>query len=299
VAVLVFFSAPVTAQMVVGAGQGSASCYDSLPATVLHKVPVSLTVSLTDTTARDLAHSADFLAEAVATEVRVMLGTHPDSLPIGEPRITWRGIDYSLPVVVYRNRPMAIDTSMFELEGASRDSLYRAGMRILAAALVAVRAKEEPFFVWADSSPRDSLRFHLRFTRPSVTFERKLVLHELPHPRARFLVFSIMAPWESQAVALPGTRIPSYPERARERGVRAKIMLQFFVNTDGRADTTTIKSLWPPSQPLSGKRAEHYRTFVESARRAIQQARYRPAMIGGCKVRVLVQQPFHFDIAGS
>lgn len=299
VAALAGFSAPVTAQLVVSADRGPVSCFDTLPATALHKVPVSLTVSLTDTTARAMGPDADLLAEAVATEVRALLGSHADSLPIGEPRITWRGIDYPLPIVVYRNRPMAIDTSALESAGSSRDSLYRAGMRVLAAALSAVRAREEPFFVWPDSSPRDSLRFLLRFTRPGVTFTQKLVQPQVPHPRARFLVFSIMAPWESEAVALPGTRRPIYPTAARERGVNAKVMLQFIVNTDGRADTASIKTLWPPSlPPLSGEPAALYKTFVESSRRAIYKARFKPAMIGGCPVRVIVQQPFHFEMAG-
>ena len=299
VAALVCFSAPLTAQLVVAPGPLPVSCFDTLPATALHRVPVYLTVSLIDSTARAMGPDADLLAESVATEVRAMLGTHPDSLPIGEPRITWRGIDHPLPIVLYRNRPFAIDTSALESEGGSRDSLYRAGMRVLAAALGAVRAREEPFFVWPHSYPRDSLRFLLRFTRPAVTFTQKLVLPIVPHPRAQFLVFSIMAPWESEAVALPGTRSPIYPAAARKRGASAKVMLQVVINTDGRADTATIKSLRPTSlPPLSGEPAKLYKTFVESARRTIYNARFKPAMIGGCPVRVIVLQPYHFGMTG-
>jgi len=119
----------------------------------------------------------------------------------------------------------------------------------------------------------------------------------VPHPRARFLVFSIMVPWESEAVALPGTRSPIYPAAASERGASAKVMLQFVINTDRRADTATIRSLWLTSRPpLSGEPAELYKTFVESARRAIHNARFKPAMIGGCPVRVIALQPYHFGM---
>jgi periplasmic protein TonB len=89
---------------------------------------------------------------------------------------------------------------------------------------------------------------------------------------------------EKAAAAIPGVA-PSYPEMLKSSGVEGDALVQFIVDTTGRAELGSFKVL----------RASH-EAFGQAVRSALPRMRFLPAEIGGRKVRMLVQQPFGFAL---
>jgi protein TonB len=87
------------------------------------------------------------------------------------------------------------------------------------------------------------------------------------------------------ARALPGNRAPTYPHQLRELGVEGAVLAQFVIDTTGRVDSTTIRSLGA-THPL----------FDRSVRDALVDMRFTPAESGGRTVRLLVRQSFVFRL---
>ena len=98
---------------------------------------------------------------------------------------------------------------------------------------------------------------------------------------ATFLEFQV----EQAAAQIPGRGAPKYPPSLREQGVTGQVIAQVVVDTTGRVDVRTFKVL-ESSHPL----------FSESVRNALAEARFRPAEVGGRKVKQLVQLPYTFNI---
>jgi hypothetical protein len=277
--------------------KGPSSCLDTLSTGHLPRVPVYLTAQLSDSAPREVGSSADLLAESVAQRLREILGTHPDSLPVGEPRITWLGLS-DLKLAVRKGAPLVVDTGWIRTSSTAFDSIEHAGTRLIARALQDVRDQQgEPFFLWPDSSTVDSVLVTLTFRRASVDRRGIISPYSWKEGRVAFLVFAVHVPWEAQAVAAEGNPSPGYPEDAKHAGREGAVLVQFVIDTTGRADPETIKELWPKRLPrLTGVNEMYYRSFVTAVVTAIPRMRFLPAEIGGCKVRVLVQQPFEFSI---
>jgi periplasmic protein TonB len=97
-------------------------------------------------------------------------------------------------------------------------------------------------------------------------------------------------PWSDRtvdkaAVAMPGTAAPTYPEMLKSAGVEGEALVQFVVDTLGRAEPGSFRVL-----------RETHAAFGESVRAALPRMRFLPAEAGGRKVRMLVQQPFAFAL---
>ncbi len=90
---------------------------------------------------------------------------------------------------------------------------------------------------------------------------------------------------EKAAAAIPGSGAPAYPEMLKSSGVEGEALVQFIVDTTGRAELGSFKVL----------RASHD-AFGQAVRSALPRMRFLPAEIGGRKVRMLVQQPFAFAL---
>ena len=90
---------------------------------------------------------------------------------------------------------------------------------------------------------------------------------------------------EKAAAAIPGSGNPAYPEMLKSSGVEGEALVQFVVDTSGRAELGSFKVL----------RASHD-AFGQAVRAALPRMRFLPAEIGGRKVRMLVQQPFAFAL---
>ncbi|MDQ3809975.1 MAG: TonB family protein [Chloroflexota bacterium] len=78
---------------------------------------------------------------------------------------------------------------------------------------------------------------------------------------------------------------PVYPPSLYRAGIAGSVIAMFVVDTAGRADTDTFIAL-SSSHPL----------FTDAVRRAVQMARFVPAVRQGRAVRQLVRLPFRFVI---
>ena len=78
---------------------------------------------------------------------------------------------------------------------------------------------------------------------------------------------------------------PQFPDILRSANVTGRVIAQFVVNTDGRADMSTFKAL-----------ESDHELFTAAVKRVLPQWRFIPAETGGQKVRQLVQLPFEFAL---
>jgi protein TonB len=68
-------------------------------------------------------------------------------------------------------------------------------------------------------------------------------------------------------------------------GVEGQVLVQFVVDTTGRAERVSLKVL-----------KSSHESFSNAVREALSCMRYLPAEVGGRRVRQLVQQPFAFGL---
>jgi hypothetical protein len=104
-----------------------------------------------------------------------------------------------------------------------------------------------------------------------------------PSPKA-FLEFQVDRP----VLPVKNQRGPRYPDDLRQSHISGCALVQFVVDENGMADTTTLRA-------LRFSQIE----FVHAVRDWLRTARFVPAELGGRKVRQLVHQPFNFDIIGE
>jgi TonB family protein len=93
--------------------------------------------------------------------------------------------------------------------------------------------------------------------------------------------------WQVEKLALmvPGSRGPVYPALLRSAGIEGTVLVQFVVDTLGRADLTTLQVL----------QSEHA-FFTSAVKHALERMRFLPAEIGEHRVPQLVQQAFQFRL---
>lgn len=90
---------------------------------------------------------------------------------------------------------------------------------------------------------------------------------------------------DKPVAVLSGYRTPRYPEAARAAGIEHTVELEFVVDTLGRIESGSL--LFRDSAPES---------FMNAVREALANARYRPAEVGGRRVRQRVAQAFVFSL---
>jgi periplasmic protein TonB len=78
---------------------------------------------------------------------------------------------------------------------------------------------------------------------------------------------------------------PSYPAALRERGVAGRVLVQFVVDTLGRAEMSGLRIV-ESTDPA----------FASSVRAVLPRYRFSPGEVGGQRVRTLVQLPFDFTL---
>lgn len=83
----------------------------------------------------------------------------------------------------------------------------------------------------------------------------------------------------------PRNPAPAYPDMLRSAGVEGSVSAQFVVDTTGRVVASSIAF-------AGGDNA----LFQRSVRRALEAARFRPALVNGRAVRVLMAQVFQFRL---
>lgn len=76
---------------------------------------------------------------------------------------------------------------------------------------------------------------------------------------------------------------PMYPDSLLRAGVEGRVLAEFVVDSAGEPEMETF-----------GEVVSTHVRFTDAVRRAVAQARFTPAVVGGRKVRQLVQMPFRF-----
>lgn len=95
----------------------------------------------------------------------------------------------------------------------------------------------------------------------------------------------LLADVEKAAAVLPGSPTPAYPEMLKVSGVEGDALVQFVVDTLGRAEPASFRVL-----------QNTHDAFGASVRATLARMRFVPAEAGGKKVRMLVQQRFAFSL---
>jgi TonB family protein len=90
---------------------------------------------------------------------------------------------------------------------------------------------------------------------------------------------------DKAAAALPGSPGPAYPDILKSSGVEGSALVQFVVDTLGRAEPGSFKVL-----------SSTHDAFGTAVRVALPRMRFLPAEAGRGKVRMLVQQEFAFSL---
>jgi TonB family protein len=80
--------------------------------------------------------------------------------------------------------------------------------------------------------------------------------------------------------------VPRYPDEARRAGREGSVLIRFLVTETGLPDFGSIDVVRGDPD------------FVTAVLLAVPRMRFRPATVGGCAVRMLVQQPFEFQLQG-
>ncbi|HYD52095.1 MAG TPA: energy transducer TonB [Gemmatimonadaceae bacterium] len=90
---------------------------------------------------------------------------------------------------------------------------------------------------------------------------------------------------EKIAEPLPGNPAPRYPDALRASAIEGDVVMQFVIDSMGRVDPSSQKVI-----------SSAHDLFTESVKNILPRLRFKPAEVGGRKVRMLVQQPFMFSI---
>ena len=90
---------------------------------------------------------------------------------------------------------------------------------------------------------------------------------------------------EQTAQPQPGNAAPRYPDVLRAAGVDGDVIVQFVVDTTGRADMRTFKIL-----------KSSHDLFTAAVREALANMTFAPAEVGHKKVKQLLQMPFEFSM---
>lgn len=89
-----------------------------------------------------------------------------------------------------------------------------------------------------------------------------------------------------KVAAQAGGCTPRFPDRLSDAGVEGSVLVQFVVDTNGRAEPRSFKTL-----------SSGHELFDRAVRTALRCMRFYPAEVAGQKVRQLVQQPFAFVLS--
>jgi hypothetical protein len=102
---------------------------------------------------------------------------------------------------------------------------------------------------------------------------------QTPNRPATYFEFQV----EKPADLLPSSKMPVYPPSLKSSNIEGQVLAQFVVDENGLVDMDTFKVLKATNA-----------LFIESLRNALPGFTYSPAMIGGRRVKQLVQQAFQF-----
>lgn len=270
-------------------------CLQSIPRESMTRVPVFASLAMRDSLRYEIPPSAGNMLQAVADRITGISGTHPGTLPPGEPEITWDSLGRSLAITWHRDGKLA--WRVWPDTGARASAPAKAAL-LFGRALDSAQANGETFMIWPEGLSDDSLEMLVDFRRATVDGDGGIVP---VRARAAVPLFTVAAPREKPVRVVQQPRT-FYPPLLQSQGVIGRVMMEFVVDTTGHADVATIHDVWPRERPaLTGALGAHYKELVHAARLMVRDTRFAPAEVGRCKVRQVVQQPFTWDfpLAGS
>jgi protein TonB len=100
-------------------------------------------------------------------------------------------------------------------------------------------------------------------------------------PKQTYFDFEVQKP----VVQAPGSATPRYPELLKSSGVEGEVLVEFVVDSTGRAEPASLKVL-----------SSSHELFALAVRNALPGMRFLPAEFNGRKVKQLVRQPFMFAL---
>jgi hypothetical protein len=268
------------------------ACLDGIAPSAMRRVPVFVSPRLADSTGLGalLLERLDLLTHNVAQVAQTLLGADGAKLPAGEPRIGWRSLEADLHLVSHHDgrTTWRVDS----LSGPDDVRLDDAGALLLAQALDSLLARGDRLG-FPESFRRDSVVWHLVLRPGLVDSAGTASLPKLRFGAPAFMV--VMPPWRH--VRAERVRV-QYPDAVRKRGHTGRVVMDFVVDTLGRAIPATIREVRSTGEAKSTASAQgvHERLLADETRRAIEAGRFVPAMIAGCVVRERVRQPFDFRL---
>ena len=277
------------AQIDLAPAADSGSCLARIPVAEMTRVGVYLSASVvipTDTTRRLASPPALALSRATAWHVRDLLGAASGTVPSGEPVVTWRDSDGTLRITAHRAGRMSL------AQGDGRPLRFSGGPGLLATGLTAALTAGLKF-EWPAGVTSDSIVIELDLESESTeTGAERRAQRKGQEP-----VFTVMKPWFEPTLQVREARI-SYPAAVPVHRVEGAVNLRFVVDSTGRVELDTVKDVWPAWRPrLTGAEGQYYEAFVQAVRRGLGSARFTPARVGGCPVKIWVAQRFEFKPA--
>jgi TonB family protein len=106
-----------------------------------------------------------------------------------------------------------------------------------------------------------------------------------PTPGAGYRTYFVFLV-ERPAAPRPGNPSPKYPPMLHAANVEGDVLVQFVVDTLGRVDSTTFHVL-----------KSTHDLFTTAVKDVVFRYKFRPAELGGGKVKQLVQMPFDFRMS--
>jgi TonB family protein len=91
---------------------------------------------------------------------------------------------------------------------------------------------------------------------------------------------------EKVAELAPGNAAPRYPDLLRSANVEGEVLAQFVVDTTGHVDMSSLKVL-----------KTTHDLFTNSVKQSLPDIKFSPALVGGRKVKQLVQMTFPFSLS--
>jgi len=79
---------------------------------------------------------------------------------------------------------------------------------------------------------------------------------------------------------------PRYPDVLRQAGIDGSVLIQFTVDTLGRVDMQSVKTL-----------SSTHTLFTDAVRQSLGAFRFKPAEVNGKRVPALAQMPFEFHLS--
>lgn len=269
-----------------GASVVARDCRDTLIAANLSRLTVYQQAVVHDT-ARAILAQVDLLSWRIAQGVRASLGAHGAAVPAGDSLGKWPLPIRHLPldIIVRRDGPGAWRLGApadSDAAPATLTAFYERVMRTI--------PPDSIWMAWPDGYAPDSLMFRLDLVAYGQADR------VVPNNTSLMALFSTTGVAERPALD-KHPLYAIYPEDARQNRIVGTVVLEFVVDTTGRADEQTIRVLRPTEAQLDSSAYAHYlREFIKATRYAIERHRFTPAHIGRCPVRERVQFPASYAL---